>query len=271
MNSILLATIAMVLAQAARTEAGGESPADPNAQRLEFMKESVRSYEFTWAGGTGPTIKLQPDPAFRLGRQANGGVLEGAIFLWTDEVGRPQAAAQVFLHRYAARPQGEWLHEFTSLATGTLTASRQGTPRWSPQEAGITFEKVPGAAKSASSPSQRLRQMQTMAEDFHAGDNFGNTRWETLRMLPRPIARYGKPGETPEDGALFAFVEGTDPEVFLFIEARPGERGLEWQYACAPMSCWPLRVDRKGQPVWSLPLRATSDPRRPFYSLSYRP
>ena len=44
-----------------------------------------------------------------------------------------------------------------------------------------------------------------------------------LRLLTTPVARYGKAGGVVEDGALFAFVEGTDPEVFLFLEVREGE------------------------------------------------
>jgi hypothetical protein len=271
MNPNVLATTTLALALAIQAPARNEADTDVNAQRLELMKESVQSYEFTGAGARPPAITLRADPAFRLGRQANGGILEGAIFLWTDEVGRPEAAAQVFLHRYAGRPDGEWQHEFTSLSTGTFKVRQGVVVRWSPREPGVVFKPVPGAAKPAATPSQRLRQMRAMAEEFHADDNFGNVRWEALRMLPTPIARYGKPGATPEDGALFAFVEGTDPEVFLFLEARPGDRGLEWQYAPAPMSCWPLKVECQRQTVWSLPLRSTGDPSRPFFSRSYRP
>jgi hypothetical protein len=261
----LLATIMMVLGQAAQAEA--------NAHRLAFMKDSAQSYEFVRDGDRAPWLKLRPEPAFRMGRQGSGNVLEGAIFLWTDEVGRPEVAAQVFLMRTGDRPGGEWLHEFTSLAAGTFAASRQGAVRWAPREAGVVFKTVPDAPKPAASPSQRMRQMRAIAEEFRAEDNFGNTRWGTLRMLATPIARYGRAGGTPEDGALFAFVEGTDPEAFLFIEARPGEGGLEWQFAGAPMSCWPLRIERKGQVVWSLPFRDTgytTNLSKPFVSLADR-
>lgn len=274
MSPFLLATITIVLGQAAQAGAGGESSAELSARRLAFMKDSAQSYEFLRDGDRTPWLTLRPDPVFRMGKQGSGNVLEGAIFLWTDEVGRPEVAAQLFLLRSADHPGGEWLHEFTSLAAGTFTAGRQGAVRWAPREPGLVFKKVPDAAKPAASPSQRSRQMRAIAEEFRAEDNFGNTRWEVLRMLATPIARYGKAGGTPEDGALFAFVEGTDPEAFLFIEARPGEGGLEWQYACAPMSCWPLKIERKGQVVWSLPFRNTEytrDPSKPFVSLADRP
>jgi hypothetical protein len=269
-TNYLTITLALALVAQAQDPAKNSGSADLNAQRLEFMKESAQSYEFIKTGDRTPWIKLKPDPVFRMGKQGTGDILEGAIFLWTDDVGRPEAAAQVFLMRYAGRPD-EWLHEFTSLSTATFTANREANPRWWPGEPGVVFRPVPDAPKPGGTPAQRLRQMRTIADEFRAEDNFGDVGWRHLRMLPTPIARYGKSGGTPEDGALFAFVEGTDPEAFLFIEVRPGATGPEWQFACAPMSCWALKVLRKGQVAWSVPLRTTIDPSKPFFSYAYRP
>ncbi len=113
--------------------------------------------------------------------------------------------------------------------------------------------------------------MRAIAEEFRADDNFGEIGWHPLRMLTTPIARYGKPGGTVEDGALFAFVEGTDPEVFLFVEARKGETGPEWHYGLAPMGCWAVKASHKGQSVWELPRRPTDQPSNPLYSYRYWP
>lgn len=265
-----LTSLALVLALTA--QAPKAAPAETSAaERLELMKDSVKNYEVTRNEDHSAPIKLQAEPAFRLGRQGNGGILEGAIFLWADDVGRPEAAAQVFLHRYAGRPDGEWIHEFTSLSTRPIVTTQNGNRRWWPTTPGVEFKALPGAPKPGATPAQRLRQMRAMADDFHAEDKFGDKGWEVLRMLSTPIARYGKAGGTPEDGALFAFVEGTDPEVFLFLEARQANGQLEWQYAFAPMSCWALKAEHKGQPVWSLPLRDTSNPSRPFFDCTYRP
>ena len=218
MTSALLSSLMVFMLLTAQLPSGGETARDMNAQRLELMKESVNTYQLIRGGDQGRALKLQPDPAFRLGRQGNGGILEGAIFLWTDEVGRPEAAAQVFLHRYAGRPDGEWIHEFTSLSLETFTANQNGAPQWRPSEPGLMLKPLPGAPKPAAQQAQRLRQMRTLAEEFRAHDNFGDGGWEVLRLLPTPITRYGKPGGAPVDGALYAFVEGTDPEVFLFLE-----------------------------------------------------
>jgi hypothetical protein len=244
---------------------------DLNAQRLKFMKDSVAAYELTRKGDDAMVLKLQPDPAFRLGKQGDGVVLEGAIFLWADEVGRPGAAAQVFLVQSAGRPDGEWRHEFTSLSTGPFMALQADKPRWLPMVPGVAFQPIPGAPKPADSGPARLRQMHNLAAEFRAEDDFWGRGWTALRLLPTPISRYGKAGGTLEDGALFAFVLGTDPEAFLFIEARPVANGLEWQYAFAPMTCWALKAEHKGRPVWSLPSRTFTTLVQTFYSRVYQP
>jgi hypothetical protein len=113
--------------------------------------------------------------------------------------------------------------------------------------------------------------LRDLAAEFRAEDDFWRRGWNALRLLPTPISRYGKAGGTPEDGALFAFVLGTDPEAFLFIEARNGASALEWQFAFAPMTCWALKAEHKGRSVWSLPFRDSSNPFRTFFSRVYEP
>ena len=264
----MFATITLLAATLAG-QAAPKSPAEAPtpAARLATMKQDAALYDFARDGGP---LTLGAEPVFRLGNQSNN-VLEGAIFLWVDNVGRPEAAAQVFLFRFPAKPEGEWLHEFTSLSAGTFVANKRGIPTWMPSTPGVAFKPTPGAPKPAATPSARLRQMRAIADEFKADDDHGRDRFEPLRLLPTPVARYGKPGATPEDGALFAFVEGTDPEVFLFIESRPGANGPEWQYACAPMSCWALKVTHKGQKVWDVPKRPVDDVTKPFCCLTHRP
>jgi hypothetical protein len=250
-----------------------KKPRDRDAERMKIMKDSANRYVFTSGGDHPSELKLRQEAAIRLGKQGDGVVLDGAIFLWEDDVGRPAAAAQIFLLKEAGRPDGQWRHEFTSLATGPFMATEGGRPRWTPMVAGVSFRPIPGAPKPAETPQLRLRQMHDLAAEFRAEDDFWGKGWNALRLLPRPIGRYGKPGGTPEDGALFAFVLGTDPEAFLFIEARPGAKGqgLEWQYAFAPMTCWALKAERKGRVVWSIPLRNSDMPFRTFYSRVYQP
>jgi hypothetical protein len=241
----------------------------PN-ERLESMKAAMETYAITLDGDRPPAVRLRPDPVFRVGKQ-KGNFLDGAIFLWEDDTGRPVAAMEAFMLSEPDAPDGKWIHEFTSLATAPLATTERGAPRWSPANAGVTFQRVPGAPKPAPTPAARLRQMRAIAADFKADDDFGGSGWRALRMLTMPIARYGKPEVTPEDGALFAFVEGTDPEVFLFVEQRKGPEGPEWQYALAPMGCWAVKVKFQATGLWELPRRSTGDPSKPLYNFQYWP
>jgi hypothetical protein len=243
------------------SEAGNEEPNDP----VKFMRDTLDPIKL-YEPGRGTPLRVRPEPAFRLGKQAADVVQEGAIFLWLDDDGRPQAAVQVFEVRDRGAPDGIWIHEFVLLAPTPLNGEGPGTRPWSPRTPGVELRPVPDAPRPASTPAQRERQMRALARDFHASDNFHEKSWTELRLLPTPVARYGEAGSALSDGALFAFVTGTDPEAFLFLEVRPGKDGPGWQYAFAPMTCWELKGAHKGQAVWSCPLRKQArDPLKPYY------
>ena len=179
---------------------------------------------------------------------------------------------EAFLITEADAPDGKWIHEFTSLSTSPIAATRNGKSIWSPSRA---RRQVPGRDRGpqarVANPTQRLRQMRAIADEFRVDDDFGGRGYTVLRMLTRPIARYGKAGSKVEDGALFGFVEGTDAETLLFVEARPGKDGLEYQYALAPMGCWAMRASRRSKVVWDLPWRPTGDATKPLFNYQFRP
>ena len=247
-----------------------EKSRDVNAQRLKFMKESVEAYELSRKGDTAAVLKLQPDPAFRLGKQGDGVVLEGAIFLWADEVGRPGAAAQVFLVQRRRGP----------VASGG-TSSLRSRPARSQRYKGASRAGCRWCPAYCSSRSRAPRSRPTSPPH-------GSARCATWppSSAPRTISGAGdgmpsaccRPDQPirqsrrhAQGRPLFAFVLGTDPESFLFIEARPGAKGLEWQYAFAPMTCWALKAEHKGRSVWSLPSRTFTTPVQTFYSRVYTP
>jgi hypothetical protein len=265
---IILLVSALTVAAPAR----GQTSAEEATERLEFMKDSVRRYRPTLGGDRSAVLQLQEKPVFRLGKQYADNVEDGAIFLWTGDHGRPEAAVQVFQVKHTGELGGRWYHEFTSLSPSTITANRQGRAWWFPRTAGVEFKPVPDAPRPAETAAQRTRQMRSLSEDFRASDNFKEKGWSELRLLPTPILRYGASGAELLDGALFAFVLGTDPEVFLFLEARPGQEGPEWQYALAPMTVFAVKGSYRGKAVWGRPDRQPGgDPSRPFLNRAYEP
>lgn len=230
--------------------APGFFPDDP-AVRLAFMKKSIEIFSMRPAEGPVTPYRLQPDPVLRFTNPV-GGSKDGAIFLWLDDGGRPRVVNQVF-----RRAEGDWWQEFCSLSTEPLIASSDLVRSWAPSTAGITFAAVPGAPKPGATAEQRLVQMRALARDFSADDFFKNKTWSALRLLPKPLARYGKAGSDVIDGAVFAFVIATDPEVLLVMEARTGTGtdSPSWQFAFAPMTSFAVKASYKGRSVWELPTR----------------
>lgn len=81
---------------------------------------------------------------------------------------------------------------------------------------------------------------------------YGSQGTEELRLLPQPLYRY--PGDDPatKDGAVFAFVTGTDPEVILQIEAVSGDDdALRWRHAVTRRTSGALRVSHKDKVIWT--------------------
>lgn len=94
--------------------------------------------------------------------------------------------------------------------------------------------------------------MKSIAERFTgavdtAGD-FQNP--EQLRLLTTPIYRYSTTAQGILDGAVFAFVQGTNPEVLMLVEAEAKARAAAvWRYGFARMSCFFLRVHQGSELV----------------------
>jgi hypothetical protein len=157
-------------------------------------------------------------------------------------------------------------HEFQSLATVGLTASRDGATIWTPRDAGMTLAPIPGAPKPAGSPAERLRQMRALAQEFHAFFDNDNDKSE-LRLLTQPLYRYEARRPDLVDGALFAFVVTTDPEVLLAIEARPVDGKPAWHYGFARMSMVNLRAQHKDREVWRAAWAVgLQDPTGPYFT-----
>lgn len=243
--------------------------------KLDYMKGRAAAYRLVKEGDSGQSVPLvlRDEPAFRLGRQPADDILEGAIFLWVDDDGRPEAALQLFLIQNARESRGLWIHEFISLSRGPLSGSLRNAASWSPRTPGVEDHAMPEAPRPAGSATQRLRQMRSIAQEFRITDKFKEKTWDELRFLPTPVARYGgKAGSKVIDGALFAFATGTDPEAFLFVEAIEGPDGPRWHYALAPMTCFDLKATRAGKEVWDLPFRREAhDPARPYFVLTEAP
>jgi hypothetical protein len=255
--------VPLLLGLLSQVSPAGDTPDDLKA-RLDFMKSSMRTHEIRALDDRGTRFSLLPDPVLRFTNPV-GGSRDGALFLWLDEAGRPAVASQILWN-----PQQIWAQEFSSLSPSPLIARSADGRVWNPSRGGVSFQPVTDAAKPADTAEQRLRQMRQLAEGFSAEHHYRGTTWNQLRMLTKPFARYGKPGSDVQDGALFCFAQGTDPEAFLMLESRPGKDGSEWQFAFAPMTGFALNAFWKGRPIWSKPAEGNGSARSPSNTFHIR-
>jgi hypothetical protein len=221
-------------------KAADETSEAQAAKKLQaYAKEAAAAYEIhvRAAGekgkGEGRRTLLRDEPILRWTNPVGGRRAHGEVFLWTDE-GRP--AAVLSLYQWTA-PDGviHEHHEFCSLATGAVATKGPGGRDWSPTEAGVTLLPVPEAPVPGASQRQRLSQMRELAGRFTAKKTTRNNETRALRLLPQPVHRFdSERGAT--DGALFAFVEATDPEAFLLLEVHTPGGKPQWHYAFARMT-----------------------------------
>jgi hypothetical protein len=230
---------------------------------LEKLKQTAASYRVVADDKVPKTMVLVAEPVLHWTnplRQTH----DGAVFIWVAD-GRPEVVAS--LYRYKTNGTTFEDHEFQSLATTGLTATRNGQQVWAPRTAGITLAPIPGAPKPASTPAERLRQMRALAHEFHAFFDVPGDRSE-LRLLSRPLYRYEVNRPDLKDGALFAFVVATDPEVLLVIEARPAGGASVWHYGLARMSMVNMRAQHKDRHVWSVDwVNDLAAPNKPYVTL----
>ncbi|NQT13052.1 MAG: hypothetical protein HQ582_09910, partial [Planctomycetes bacterium] len=134
-------------------------------------------------------------------------------------------------------------------------AERNGKRVWYPRRPGVTFTAVPDAPAPADSRIARLREMKMLARRFSSvlvGWDSAPTN-EPLRLLPRELYRYETEGPEVLDGAVFAFVQGTDPEALLLLEAVQVASGHQWQYAPVRRTSAAVYVRYRDKVVWSVP------------------
>ena len=265
-RSLLLLLLTLAVSRAPATFAQDDAAKEKMlAERLEFMKASAAEYRFAAADSDRRELQIVSEPSLRWTNPVSG-LQDGTLFLWTEKSGRPAAAAQVFL-----TADNLWLHEFQSLYEGPFTAQRDEKPVWEPSRAGVSFKKLEGAPTPASSAVKRLSQMRQLANRFTANDEFeGKSRWE-LRMLAKPLLRYADEKADLLDGAMFALAHGTDPEVFILLEARKADGDYVWHYALAPMTGYALKVQLDGKETWEVQWRkGPYKPSDPFFITVYK-
>jgi hypothetical protein len=254
---------ALQISRAAEPTAKPAKKNDQAAKIRTVIDEVLGRHEvFLNAQSTEP---LQVIPALRWSNNTRG--TENALtvlYVWN---GRPYAAACLFPYDRGM------IHDFQSLsrASEKIVARRDGETAWEPQRAGVEFLVIPDAPVPEASRPARLRQLKQLAERFQSsmlGWKADSNDQEKLRLLNRPLYRYEPESGAIIDGAVFAFVQGTDPESLLLIELVQEGSQQQWMYAFARRTAGKLEGRLDDKVVWTAPLNPEyKDPRGPHFTI----
>lgn len=228
-----------------------DSSAKPQAEEdnasdaLRITTAAAELYEFELPGEPLRKLKLHPRSILRWSNPVAGEIY-GNVFVWTLD-GRPTVVGSIY-QWYSPMTHGS--HEFHSLTTDTLEGEREGAVVWSTSQPGIEWRSVPDQPMVADSQATRTRQLRALSRRFQVRKTDREEETRELRLLTQPLFRYGDPDSEVIDGSLYAFVQGTDPEVLLLVEAIKTAEGVEWRYALARMNSVKFVARYQGQEVW---------------------
>jgi len=231
--------ILLVAPAASRAEEPDRKPDDDPRQAIV---RAARDYKL-YLGPERRRLEFVADPVLRWPNPTRE-VPEGATFIWTLD-GRPEAIGCIWQHAVLC-------HAFQSLSGEKLLAEHGGQTVWQPTRAGIELQDFPESPTPADSAAKRLNQMKELARRFHCRLGDGR-KGEDLRLLTSPLYRYKTNRKDLIDGALFAYVQGTDPEVVLVLEAHRRDGKSAWKYALTRRSMLALEADLDGERIWAVP------------------
>ncbi|HEY7312825.1 MAG TPA: hypothetical protein VH643_25905 [Gemmataceae bacterium] len=232
---------------------GSTQEAAPPQKKDESLGKLVRVAESFSLSVAGKALKLEPAPVLRWPNPTRE-VPDGATFVWTLD-GRPLAIACVWRFRGLG-------FAFHSLSQQPIQATRGGRLVWKCDQPGMSLERFADSPVPAKTAAARTKQLRDLARRFKC--RLVGRGEEDLRLLPRPVYVWDRDGDKLPNLALFAFVQGTDPEVILLLETIDTAKGQEWRYALTRRSMLALEADLHGKKVWSVEGSAGSR-REPWY------
>jgi len=222
----------------------------------------AQTYDFSIPGAEPTPFELQPTPVLKWTNPVTGSI-RGRVFVWTV-TGRPEVIASIY--EFGDRPGISV--EAHSLSTGFITVTRDDGATWAPQSPGVTLQNLDRAPVPAQTPPQRLIQMRSTARRFTVERTDADGTRRSLRLMRQPLYRYAVSDNELVDGTVFCFVQGTNPDVILLLEARGQGDERVWQYGLARMHHYGLSVQLDGEALLEfdqLPRSDLSDASKAYF------
>ena len=217
----------------------------------DYFSEVASAYSVCSENDLENPFEVTKRPIYSYFTQGQSNYNHGTLFLWTRH-GRPEAIASFWCYPIQARVSVN--HEWASLSSEPLRATRNGQTIWTPREKGLAFKEVPTGMRPSASREGRLAQMQLIARQFRgfvirpqklpANDEL---------QTEQPVFRYEQQDESKEtiDGAVFGLFESGDPEMILVVEARNSDPDARWYFAAARFCNKPMFLDYIDQEAWT--------------------
>lgn len=225
------------------------------AEHLAHMKEVAASIKLLQTPRDHKSeVELKAEPILRYSDNSRFNN-ESTLWIWTSG-GRPTAIAAI--EYYPRHPKGpQWLYEIASLSPQRIAAEREPELRWTAKEPGLKQHVLEDAKPIADKATRRLSQMKEMCRRFTAHESAVVEGRVELRLMSSPLHRYSDSAAGVVDGAIFAFANGTNPEVLLVLEANDNKDAPPWHYSLVQMTGGAVAVELDEKEIWQ---RGEADP-----------
>ncbi len=233
------------------------SESDYRAAQLARMQKIAESFEITLPStGKVRSGTLQATPVLRYADPTRRND-EATLWLWSE---RDRPVALLAVEYYAKSPVGpRWLYEVASLSPEKITVQRGEEIRWTAREPGQARQKLSDVPEPAAASAARQIQLKQLRQRFTAHEKTPVEGRIQLRPLPNPLYRYQDATNGLFDAAVFAYTNGTNPEVLLVLEVarREADKPAEWTYAFVQMTGGEVYATLDDREVWT---RTEADP-----------
>jgi hypothetical protein len=215
-------------------------------RRLDLMKSAIDEIEVASTPDFPKSaLKFGKSPLLRYNDETRG-FLDAGVWR-VGEAGRPTAFVTIELYR-AEEGMVLLTHEFICLSQARFSMTLPGRMQWTPVGTELITALLPDAHAPADSATGRLQQMRQVARRFSVHEEYRGDKVE-CRLMPAPLDRYSDREKGIVDGALFAFANGTNPELGLLLECRE----KDWTFGTFRMASAALSVDLDGKLTREIP------------------
>jgi len=236
-----------------KTEAKEGLREQQRKQWTKYYLQNIKKYTFKFESDDKTSLKLSADSKLHYLNTVRGLETHGEMFIWTEN-GKCVLAGSILSYDFGPG-QRRVAHEFHSFSEKKITGGRERFAVELPKH-GVTFQEIAGAPKVSKSRALRMVQLRQLAKSFEASTLAAKDVERPLRALNQPIFRY-ETKNIEDDGAVFAYVTGTDPELLVAIETRQTKAGPKWHFAAARFTDLPITLKYKKQSVWEFNEQST--------------